>query len=97
MLKKLRYLQRIATRKRSFIIFTQLNLFLKTLSRKYTDVRNERIAAMRRAFASMICSKKFLRRMARLGPSFQERMRRHVKLNLSFVAVNYESLSIEKA
>ena len=97
MLKKLRYLQRIALRKRTFIIFAQLNLYLKTLALKYSDVRNERIAAMRRAFASMICSKKFLRRMSRLGPSIQERSRRQVKLNVSFVAANYVNLSYQKA
>ena len=94
MLKKLRFLQQIATRKRSFIIFAQLNIYLKTLSRKYTDVRNERISAMRRAFASMICCKKFLNRMARFGPSIEDRLKRQLKLNVSFVAVNYNGFSI---
>ena len=79
MLKRLNYLRSVALRKRKFITFVKLKMCLKTLVDKYTEVRNERIAQMRRAFASMICSKKFLRRIARIGPTIDERERRRIK------------------
>jgi len=60
-------------------------------------VRDERIAAMRRAFASMICSKRLLKRINMIGPTIDERERRRIKQNVTFVASNCIEFDIDKA
>lgn len=86
MLIRLNYLRSVAERKQKFITLRKLHIFLKTVFLKYITVRNERIAAMRRAFASMICAKKFLKRISMIGPNIKERERRRVKQNITYVA-----------
>ena len=97
MLKRLNYLRSVALRKRKFITFLKLQACLKSLFRQYIVVRDERIAAMRRAFASMICSKRLLKRINMIGPTIDERERRRIKQNVTFVASNCIEFDIDKA
>ena len=73
MLTELNYLRKCALRQRSYRVLMVLHLSLKRLLEKYVDLRQERIRAIRRMFAALMCVRKFKRRINKKGPEIDIR------------------------
>lgn len=74
MLTELNYLKKCAMRQRRYRVLMVLHLLLRTLLERYVSLREERIRAIRRMFAALMCVRKFRRRIERKGAGFDIRM-----------------------